>query len=91
MNKKELIKVTAEKAGVTQKLVGEILEATLETITDTLVAGDEVAITGFGKFSVTERAARKGINPSTMEEIEIEASKTAKFKAGSTLKETLNA
>lgn len=91
MNKKELIRATAEKAGVTQKLVGEILEATLETITDTLVAGDEVAITGFGKFSVTERVARKGINPSTMEEIEIEASKTAKFKAGSTLKETLNA
>ena len=91
MNKKDLVKTTAEKLEMTQKTVGEVLDTLLEVITDELVEGGEIALTGFGKFSVTERAARKGVNPSTLEEIEIAASKTAKFKAGSNLKDALNA
>lgn len=90
MNKAEFIKVVAQKVDATQKLTGEFVDAVFATITEELAEGNEVSISGFGKFSVTERASRKGINPSTMEEIEIPASKSAKFKASSTLKSALN-
>ena len=91
MNKKELIKAISEKLGVTQKAAGEQVDAILEVITEALAAGDEVSLTGFGKFSVTERAAREGRNPQTGETIQIAASKSPKFKAGKALKDMVNA
>ena len=66
------------------------LEATTAAIKDALVAGDKVALIGFGTFSVNERPAREGINPATKQKITIAAKKVAKFKAGAALDEALN-
>lgn len=91
MNKKDLVKAMAEKLGTTQKAAGEQLDAILEVITEAMVAGEDVKISGFGTFSVTERAAREGRNPATGETIQIAASKAPKFKAAKALKDTVNA
>ena len=91
MNKKELIKTISEKLGTTQKAAGEMLDAVTTVITDALVNGTEVKISGFGTFSVAERAAREGRNPATGETIQIAASKSPKFKAAKDLKDTVNA
>lgn len=95
MNKKELVVkisevMSAEDKKVTQKAAGEYVDAILDVITEALVAGDEVSLTGFGKFSVTERSQRNGVNPSTGEKIVIPPSKAPKFKASSTLKDIVN-
>ena len=89
MNKKELITKLAEKMECTKKAAGECLDAMVEVITGALSEGTEVKISGFGTFSVTERAARTGRNPQTGEEIQIPASKAPKFKAASALKEAV--
>lgn len=91
MNKKELVKAYSEKLGTTQKAAGEQLDALLEVITGALKEGNEVKISGFGTFSVSERAARTGRNPMTGETIQIAASKSPKFKAAKALKDTVNA
>ena len=91
MNKNELISRMAEVEGTTKKAAGEQVEAILAVITEALANGDEVSLTGFGKFSVTERAAREGRNPQTGEAIQIAASKSPKFKAGKALKDMINA
>lgn len=90
MNKKELVKAISEKLEITQKAAGEQLEAMLEVITEELVNGGEVKISGFGTFSVAERAAREGRNPATGETIQIAASKAPKFKAATALKAAVN-
>ena len=90
MNKNELISRMAEVEGTTKKAAGEQLEAILAVITEALAEGQEVSLTGFGKFSVTERAAREGRNPQTGEAIQIAASKSPKFKAGKALKDMIN-
>lgn len=91
MNKTELITVVSEKMGSTKKAAGEALDAVVAAITESVVAGEEVNITGFGKFSVTERAQREGRNPATGESITIEASKSPKFKASKTFKDAVKA
>ena len=91
MNKKELVASVADMAEVSKSEVSEILDALLETITEVLADGDTVDLYGFGKFSVTERAARKGRNPSTGETIQIAASKSPKFKPSKGFKETIKA
>ena len=91
MNKAELISRMAEVEGTTKKAAGEQVDAILAVITEALANGDEVSLTGFGKFSVTERAAREGRNPQTGEAIQIAASKSPKFKAGKALKDMINA
>ena len=90
MNKTELIDKTAEGAGLTKADAKKALEATTAAIKDALVAGDKVALIGFGTFSVNERPAREGINPATKQKITIAAKKVAKFKAGADLDEALN-
>ena len=89
MNKTELIKAVAEKAGLSQADSKKALEATLEAIKESLVANDPVALIGFGTFSVAERPAREGFNPLTKEKIQIAAKKVAKFKAGDALTKAL--
>lgn len=91
MNKKEMITAIAEKMDTTKKASAEILDAVIEVITETLAAGQEVKITGFGTFSVVERPEREGRNPMTGETIRIAASKAPKFKAGKSLKDAVNA
>ena len=90
MNKTELIDKIAECAGLTKADAKKALEATTAAIKDALVAGDKVALIGFGTFSVNERPAREGINPATKQKITIAAKKVAKFKAGADLDEALN-
>jgi DNA-binding protein HU-beta len=76
--------------GLTKKQAGEAFEAVFGFISKTLSGGDRVQIAGFGTFSVTARAARKGLNPKTKEPIDIPASNNVKFKSGKQLKESVN-
>ncbi len=85
MNKSELINAIAEKSGLSKVDSKKALDATLETIAEEVKAGGKVVLVGFGTFSVSERSARKGINPRTKQPIDIPAKKTAQFKAGSEL------
>lgn len=91
MNKKELINAVSEVMGSTKKDADAAITAVFDVITDALSEGTEVSISGFGKFTVTERAAREGRNPATGETIQIAASKSPKFKASSALKNAVNA
>ena len=79
MNKTQLAEQIAARAGVSGAEAGRVLDATLETIEEALASGTEVTITGFGKFSVSERAARQGVNPATGEPMKIAASKAPRF------------
>jgi len=90
MNKSELIKHIATTAGLTQAQATAALQALETGVIDTLVNGGQVTLTGFGVFSVKDRAARTGRNPKTGEEIQIAASKVPTFKAGKGLKEAVN-
>ena len=90
MNKTELVEKIAAGAGLSKVDSKKALEATIAAIKDALVAGDKVALVGFGTFSVSERPAREGINPATKEKISIAAKKVAKFKAGAELADAVN-
>lgn len=90
MKKAELVEAVAEKAGLTKADATRAIEAVFEEIKGVLVKGDKITIPGFGTFSVTERAARDGRNPQTGATVKIAASKAAKFKSSSNLKEALN-
>lgn len=86
MNKTELVEAVAKDSGLTNADARKAVEAFLGTVEKTLKKGDEVAITGFGKFSVVKRGARTGRNPQTGEAVKIKASKAPKFTAGAGLK-----
>lgn len=90
MNKTELITAIAEKSELSKKDADKALAAFIDTVTDELKNNGKVQLVGFGTFEVTERAARKGRNPQTSEEILIPASKSPKFKAGKALKDAVN-
>lgn len=89
MNKTELIASVAEKSGLTKKDAERVINATLDTITASLVAGDRVQLSGFGIFEVKQREARVGRNPRTKEAIEIPASRQPVFKASKSLKDAI--
>lgn len=89
MNKTELIQAVAERTQLTKKDAGAAVNAVLDVITESLAEGEPVQLIGFGNFEVRERAARKGRNPQTGEEIEIAATKTPAFKAGKQLKDAV--
>ncbi|ACA58643.1 HU family DNA-binding protein [Candidatus Desulforudis audaxviator] len=89
MNKAELISSVAEKTNLTKKDAEKALSAMLESIREALSAGDKVQLVGFGTFETRERAARKGRNPQTGEEIDIAATKVPVFKAGKELRESV--
>ena len=90
MNKAELIAAIAAKTGETKKGAEAVVNAFVSTVTDALAKGDKVQLVGFGSFEVRKRAARKGRNPRTKEEIKIPASKAPVFKAGKALKDLVN-
>ena len=85
MNKAELIDAMAAGAGISKSDAKEALDAFVTSTGDALKTGDRVALVGFGSFSVSTRAARKGRNPQTGKEINIAAKKVVKFKAGADL------
>ena len=90
MNKSELVDAVASHTGQSKADSGAAVDAVFATITSEMKKGGEVNVAGFGKFGVTERAAREGRNPSTGETIQIKASKGASFKALKALKDALN-
>ena len=90
MNKTELIAAVAESAGLTKKDAERVLNAAIDTITDSLVKGEKVQISGFGIFEVKEREARVGRNPRTKEAIQIPATRLPAFKASKALKDTVS-
>jgi len=85
MNKAELIESMASDAKISKADAKRALDAFVDNTTKALKKGDRVALVGFGSFSVTKRAARKGRNPQTGKEIKIAAKKVVKFKAGADL------
>ena len=85
MNKAELIDAMAGTAGLSKADAKRALDAFIGATTGALKKGDRVALVGFGSFSVSTRAARKGRNPQTGKEINISAKKVVKFKAGAEL------
>jgi len=90
MNKAELVEAMALKTGATKKGAEASLNAFVDIVTEALVKGDKVQLVGFGSFEVRTRAARKGHNPQTKEEIKIPACKAPAFKAGKALKDVVN-
>ena len=86
MNKGELVERIAEEAGVTEGEAQRYFGAFERVVTEALKSGEEVRITGFGKFSVRKRKAREGRNPQTGERMRIAASKVPAFSAGNALK-----
>ena len=90
MNKGELIKVMAEKAGFTNKDAATAYEAFVETVTEALNAGDKVQLVGFGTLEVKEVPAKTGINPQTKAAVEIPASKKPVMKFGKAYKDLFN-
>lgn len=90
MNKVQLVEAMAAKTGDTKKASSDALNAFIEVITDALVKGDKVQLSGLGTFQTKTRAARKGLNPQTKQEIKIPACKAPSFKAGKALKEAVN-
>ncbi|CAM5791888.1 MULTISPECIES: HU family DNA-binding protein [Brevibacillus] len=89
MNKTELIAKVAETTELTKKDATKAVDAVLDAIAEALKDGDKVQLIGFGNFEVRERAARKGRNPQTGEEIEIASSKVPAFKPGKQLKDSI--
>jgi DNA-binding protein HU-beta len=89
-NKAELIDVVAEATQTSKAAAGEALDAVIAAIANALKSGEEVRLVGFGTFSIKTRAAGKGRNPATGEEIDIPASKSVRFKPGAQLKSTVN-
>jgi DNA-binding protein HU-beta len=90
MNKAELIDAIADKTDASKAQTGEMVDALLEIIKQTVSKGDVIQLVGFGSFGSGKRAARTGRNPKTGEEIKIAASKTVKFTAGKAFKEAVN-
>lgn len=89
MNKTELAVAIAEKSGLTKKDAEKAINAFIETVETTLKKGDKIQLVGFGTFEVRERAARKGRNPLTKQEITIPASKVPAFKVGKAFKDAV--
>ena len=90
MTKADLIDSLAEKLGVTKAEAESAADVMLSAITEALAQGERVNLSGFGTFAISAREARMGRNPKTGEAIEISASRSAKFKPGKQLKESLN-
>lgn len=90
MNKAELLKKIQADAGLTKEQATAALQAVEVSITEALVNGEEVTLTGLGKFIIQNKPARTGRNPKTGEPVDIAASRAVKFKAGKALKDAVS-
>lgn len=90
MTKAELISSVAEQAGLKKVEAEKAVAAIIASVTSALKNGDKLSLVGFGTFSTSKRAARKGQNPQTGKKIDIPAATVPKFKPGKTLKEAVN-
>lgn len=89
MNKRALVEAIANRSDLSPAEAEAALEAVVHAISDALVAGDKVAIPGFGTFETRSRAARSGRNPQTGATIEIAATTAPAFKAAAALKQAV--
>lgn len=89
MNKQELIEIIAEKSHTTKSESKKMLDAFIETVSETLAQGDSVQLIGFGSFKTSERKARSGRNPRTGETVSIPAKRVPSFTVGNALKEAV--
>lgn len=90
MKKSEMISVIAEKTGVSKSEAEKVFNATFDMFKEELAKGEKVSVAGYGTFKISERAAREGRNPLTGEKLQIAASKSVSFKAGTELKKVVN-
>jgi len=90
MNKADVVSAVADKSGLSKKDAEKAFNATLDTITESLKAGEKISIVGFGAFETRYRPARVGRNPKTKEEIPIAAATVPAFKPGKALKEAVD-
>ncbi len=90
MNKQEFVQAVAAEAEISAVAAAKAVNAFIEVVTGALKKGDDVVLTGFGKFEARKRAARNGINPLTKKPIKIAACKVPAFKAGKGLKDAIN-
>lgn len=90
MNKAELVDLIADKADISKASAARVLDATLEGVVAALRDGDQVALVGFGTFSVKQRAERQGRNPKTGEPMTIVASRSVGFKPGKSLRDAIS-
>lgn len=90
MKKSEMIEVLSSKTGLSKADAEKMFNATFDLFKEELAKGNKVSVTGFGTFKISERAAREGRNPQTGETIQIAASKSVSFKAGTELKSKVN-
>jgi DNA-binding protein HU-beta len=91
VTKQDFVDAVADKAGLTKRDAAVAVDAFLDVVTDTLKKGDQVSFTGFGKFHVTYRKEREGVNPRNPgEKVTIAAANVPKFSAGSQLKSAVN-
>ena len=90
MNKSDLIEKVSKQTGLAKSKTNDVINSVMESIQQSLSKGKKVTLVGFGTFDVAKRKARKGRNPKTGQVINIAAKKVARFRAGSTLAETVN-
>jgi DNA-binding protein HU-beta len=90
MNKGDLIDRVSADAGISKAQADRAIDSVLRGITDSLRKGERVTLVGFGTFGVSQRKARRGVNPQTNEAIKIPATKGVRFSAGKKLKEVVN-
>jgi len=90
MTKIDIVYYIAERMNITQRAAEKYLDTLINVLTETLAKGGKIKFVGFGSFEVRDRAARKGYNPHTCEEIVIPACKEPTFKPGKELKEIVN-
>ena len=86
MTKSELVEQVADRAALTKADASRAVDAVIAAVEDALRRGSDVTVSGFGKFHVSERGARTGVNPRTGERIQIAASRVPRFTPGSGLK-----
>jgi DNA-binding protein HU-beta len=90
MSKADIVDKIAKDAGISKAASEKAVNAFIEAVTNSLKKGQPVTLIGFGTFSVGKRAARKGRNPKTGEEIKIKAKKVARFRPGAALRNAVN-
>jgi len=90
MTKNELVQYVIERTQMKKKEAVKAVDAVFDSLTEAMAKGEKIQLVGFGNFEVRERAARKGRNPQTGEEMQIKASKVPAFKPGKVLKDVVN-
>ena len=89
MTRDQLLEHIASAAAISKKSAEDALKAFTEAVTTALSKGEDVTLTGFGSFKISNRAARQGVNPRTGEKLQVPAMRVPKFKAGKGLKDAV--